>query len=62
MVSLRSSPQGATVHRTVAFLVFKSLAPKTKNSHAAKAVCEFLAGAQGLEPWAYGFGDRRSTN
>ena len=21
-----------------------------------------LAGAQGLEPWAYGFGDRRSTN
>ena len=22
----------------------------------------FLAGAQGLEPWAYGFGDRRSTN
>ena len=22
----------------------------------------YLAGAQGLEPWAYGFGDRRSTN
>ena len=21
-----------------------------------------MAGAQGLEPWAYGFGDRRSTN
>ena len=35
-----------------------------KNWEFTALSCEFpiLAGAQGLEPWAYGFGDRRSTN
>ena len=37
---------------------------KNKNWEFVALRYEFpiLAGAQGLEPWAYGFGDRRSTN
>ena len=39
------------------------LLDKQKREFTAKS-CEFpiLAGALGLEPRAYGFGDRRSTN
>ena len=39
---------------------------RRKANIAEKSTCEskcfFLAGALGLEPRAYGFGDRRSTN
>ena len=43
--------------------IFKSLAPPNARKRPTPfGVGLFLAGAQGLEPWAYGFGDRRSTN
>ena len=38
-------------------------AHKTRKHSAISTITEcFLAGALGLEPRAYGFGDRRSTN
>ena len=40
----------------------KSSENKRKQSVIVRFTDCFLAGAQGLEPWAYGFGDRRSTN
>ena len=40
---------------------FQALA-SVKKVPAANAARTFLAGALGLEPRAYGFGDRRSTN
>ena len=41
---------------------FKSVAPRSRKTAIADAIAVFLAGALGLEPRAYGFGDRRSTN
>ena len=42
--------------------LFKSSHPYNAEKSDSKCCRTFLAGAQGLEPWAYGFGDRRSTN
>lgn len=35
---------------------------RNAKKHPAKMQGAFVAGALGLEPRAYGFGDRRSTN
>ena len=35
---------------------------RSKNKKLALFLVRVLAGAQGFEPWAYGFGDRRSTS
>ena len=43
-------------------LYYSSPVPCKRKTAIANAIAVFLAGAQGLEPWAYGFGDRRSTN
>lgn len=36
--------------------------PDTKKQHTSAMYTVFLAGVQGLEPWALGFGDQCSTN
>ena len=41
--------------------IIQVLIPKAEKSDS-KCCRTFLAGALGLEPRAYGFGDRRSTN
>ena len=45
-----------------AHLAAKSYRTLTKKSGIAEAIPDFLAGAEGLEPSARGFGDRCSTN
>ena len=52
-------PSAATLIR----VAFNLSSPwPNRKSPTPNGVGLFLAGAQGLEPWAYGFGDRRSTN
>ena len=36
--------------------------PCGTNEKSTGKTCRFLAGAEGIEPSAYGFGDRRSTS
>ena len=50
-----------TVHRTVTFSHSSPLSHNARKSNTERC-WTFLAGALGLEPRAYGFGDRRSTN
>ena len=58
----RSLTPRHALRRAQPCLVAKTFRPVTKNSATAKAVAPFLAGAEGLEPSARGFGDRCSTN
>ena len=45
-----------------ACLVFRTVCTNEKEKRAVKRLFFFLAGAEGLEPSARGFGDRCSTN
>ena len=58
----RSLTPRHALRRAQPCLVAKTFRPMTKNSATANAVALFLAGAEGLEPSARGFGDRCSTN
>ena len=59
---LRNMPPACFLPAQRASRPFKSLGLQSRKSPTPNGVGLFLAGAQGLEPWAYGFGDRRSTN
>ena len=58
----RSLTPRHALRRAQPCLVAKTFRPVTKNSATAKAVAPFLAGAEGLEPSARGFGVDVGTN
>src|SRR5699024_7427487 len=58
----RSLTPRHALRRAQPCLVAKTFRPVTKNSATAKAVAPFLAGAEGLEPSARGFGVDVKTN